>query len=336
MPIKVGIVGLGWAGQQHTKVLASLPEAKIVAFADLDPERVAAFADQHGARAYGHWKDMLGGEPELDAVILATPAQVRLEPIEAIAARKIALFCEKPPALDVATALKAADAIRRAGIINSVGFQYRWAPPAQRMRELIAGRPRLFARIAVAWPVFDWVRDGLAPSHLYSKAKSGGPLIEQGIHFQDVLRYITEDEPLCLHAMAELGRTQPREGRDSEDTTLVLARHQSGMLSTHVQNWSHSRTILQLQIVGDDFDLTWNIANGELSGTLAGEPLREALTGDPHSEEMHGFVSAVARREQAIIRSSYLDACWSLAACEAAALSISTGLPQMVLPVAGD
>jgi predicted dehydrogenase len=330
MTIKVGVVGLGWPGQQHTKVLASIPGVEVAAFADLDGERTAAFAKEYGARGYGHWKDMLEGESRLDAVILATPAKVRLEPIEAVAARGIALFCEKPPALDLATGLKAAEAVRRADIINSVGFQYRWAPQAERTRELIAGRPRLFARLAVAWPVFDWVSKGQAPSILYSKAASGGPMIEQGIHFQDILRYVTQDEPVVVQATAELGRTQPIQGRDSEDSTVVVARHASGMLSTHVQNWSHTGTLLQMQIVGDDFDLTWDIATGEITGGVAGRPVNEKPEGDCYLEEIHGFVRAVAQHDQNIVRSDYLDACKTLAVCEAAARAVLTGAAQQV------
>lgn len=328
MSLQVGIVGLGWAGQKHTESLAGLEGVKIAAFADLAEDRLKKFAGQHGARAYTHWQQMLDAERNLDAVILASPAQVRLEPIRAIAARGLALFCEKPPALDLAAARKAAALIRKAGVLNSVGFQYRWSPLAGKMRDLIEGRPLLFARIVVAWPVFDWVRSGHAPRHLYRKDLCGGPLIEQGIHFQDALRFITRDEPVAVQGLADPGRIHPVEGRDCEETTALLLRHASGMVTSHIHNWSHQAKLLQLQIVGHKFDLTWQMEGAvRLFGAVEGQPIDETSTADPYLEEIRGFIAAVRKKDQSLIRSSYADACQTLAVCAAATRAIAGGKP---------
>ncbi|MBM4436512.1 MAG: Gfo/Idh/MocA family oxidoreductase [Actinobacteria bacterium] len=282
MPLNVGVVGLGSPVRRHAQTLQAIPEARVVAVADLDATRVAVHGGQYGARGYGDWSAMLAGKPALDAVILATPAHVRLAPIEAISARKIALFCVKPPALDLAAARAAARAFARSGIINSVGVQFRWSPTAGRLRDLIAARPRLFARLVVAWPVFEWAKNGRASPMLWREADCGGPLVEQGIHYQDVLRYVTGDEPLAVQAMTELGRTISDAARDCEDTTALLVRHASGMLSTHIHNWSHRGRVMELQVVGEDFELTWRMAQGEvLTGTVEGAAVEERHAADP-------------------------------------------------------
>lgn len=326
MKLKIGVVGLG-IGAVHVSSLDKIPEAQIVALADLDAERVQQFADERGARAYADWQSMLEGETELDAIILATPAKIRLEPIRAIAERGIALFCEKPPAVDLKSALEIRDIIESAGILNTVGFMYRWSPLALRMKELIAGRPRLFARGVVAWPVLDWVVSGAAPKSLYSKAACGGPLIEQAIHYQDVLRYITGDEPVSVHAIANLSTLLPPEGRDCEETTAYILRHESGMLSNHIHNWSHKGTVMQIQVVGDTYDLTWNMNHGDmkLTGTIDGESIHEASDSEYYFSEIVGFVNAVQQKDQSLIRSSYADACQSMAVCEAATNAVTSG-----------
>jgi predicted dehydrogenase len=334
MSVKIGVVGLG-IGALHVRSLARIPDAKMVAFADLDEARVRKFAEEHGARGYADWGAMLEGESELDAVILATPAKVRLEPIRAICGRGLALFCEKPPAVNLQAALEIRDIVENAGVLNAVGFMYRWSPLADRMREIIAGRPRLFARGVVAWPVFDWVLTGSAPKNLFRKDGCGGPLIEQAIHYQDVLRYITGDEPVTVHAMAELGTLIPREGRDCEETTAYLLRHASGMLSTHVHNWSHKGTVMEIQIVGDNYELTWHMTHEamKLTGTVDGEALDEPCGSEYYFDEMAGFVRAVKQGDQSIIRSSYADACRTLAVCEAGTEAIASGsavaIPQL-------
>ena len=324
--VKVGIVGLG-IGALHVESLKSVPQAKLIAVADLDPARGEKFAAETGARPYLNWQAMLDGEPELEAVILATPAVVRMDPIRAICERKLGLFCEKPPAVNLAEGLRISEVISNAGIINSVGFMYRWAPLAVRMRELIAGRPRLFARGLVAWPVLDWVRTGSAPKSLYSKAACGGPLIEQAIHYQDVLRFITGDEPTQVQAMSELGVMFDQNGRDCEETTAYVLRHQSGMLSNHIHNWSYSGTLMQIQIVGPDYDLLWYMNHHamKLVGNIDGQAIDETCESEYYRWELEGFVKAVGAGDQSIIRSSYADACRSLAVCEAATTAVSTG-----------
>jgi predicted dehydrogenase len=278
---------------------------------------------------------LLQAEPNLDAVFVTADAATRLEPIRAVCDHGLALFCEKPPALDLSTAQEISHLIQHAGIINSVGFQYRWSAAATRMRELISARSPLFARMVVAWPVFDWVRDGKAPTRLYDKSVCGGPIIEQAIHYQDVLRYITSDEPVHVHAMAAIGRTQPIEGRDSEETTILTAHHASGMLSTHVHNWSHTEALLQLQLVGNEFDLTWHIHEGEhITGRLDGEDVDERYETDCYVEEIRGFVAAVASDDRTLIRSTYADASQTLAVCEAAAHAVETGQGHKVKRIA--
>jgi predicted dehydrogenase len=320
----VAVVGLGWPGRQHTETLAQLPDVKIAAFADFNAARVAAHAREYNARGYADWRALLAGEDDLQAVILATPAAVRAEPIAALAERGIALFCEKPPAMDSATGRRIAAIIERAGILNSVGFQYRWARLAERFRELIAGRPRLFARIVVAWPILEAPTRGGSPT-LYHKAGCGGPLIEQGIHFQDVLRYITGDEPVNVRALAEHGSFGPGIDRDCEETTLLMLRHASGMLTSHVHNWSHHGNLLQLQIVGVDFDLTWHMQFEErLCGKVGDETIDESTPFTAYADEIHGFIEAVRANDQSLIRSSYADACRSLAVCEAAAQAVES------------
>jgi predicted dehydrogenase len=326
MSVKIGVIGLG-IGAVHVDSLSKISDAKMVAFADLDEVRVNQFAAKHGAQGYTDWRAMLEGESELDAMILATPARIRLEPIRAICERNIALFCEKPPAMNLQEALQIRDIIENAGILNTVGFMYRWSPLADKMREFIAGRSRLFARTMVAWPVFDWVFAGNAPQNLFQKSGCGGPLIEQAIHYQDVLRYITGDEPVAVQAMAEIGNLIPQEVRDCEETTAYLLRHKSGMLSTHVHNWSHKSTLMEIQVVGDCYNLTWQMAGNSmrLTGNWEGKKIDESYESQCYFQEMEGFVQAVKQHDQSIIRSSYADTCQTLAVCEAGNKAIISG-----------
>lgn len=94
--IKVGIVGVGKiARDQHIPSIAANPDFELVAVASLSDAKV------EGAKTYRTIEEMLAGSPELDAVSLCTPPQVRRAgALAAIAAGKH-VFLEKPPGATV-------------------------------------------------------------------------------------------------------------------------------------------------------------------------------------------------------------------------------------------
>ncbi len=103
------------------------------------------------------------------------------------------------------------------------------------------------------------------------------------------------------------------------------------MLSTHVHNWSHTEALLRIQIVGDEFDLTWPISEGEkLVGQLDGAAVNETFEADPYVEEIAGFIAAVAANDPTRLRSPYPDACQTLAVCVAATQALTIGESQDV------
>ena len=60
---------------------------------------------------------------------MCTPPGTHPEIVEAAAAAGKAVVCEKPLAADYAGALRAADAVQRAGVLGAIGFDYRRLRP---------------------------------------------------------------------------------------------------------------------------------------------------------------------------------------------------------------
>jgi predicted dehydrogenase len=306
-------------GAVHADHVAQIPAARLVAVADPREDRRLAIATRHGVAAYRDWTEMLEAERGLDVLILATPPTIRRGPVSAACELRLALYCEKPPANEMAEARELTAAVERSKILNTVGFQYRWSPLADAMRSLVDGQSLSFARLLMAWPVFSWIAAGDAPRELLSRALSGGPMLSQGIHLQDVLRYITGDEPLEVAMWDGREATGDTFDDDSEETLALVAKHESGMLSTHIHNWSYRGTLAELQLVGPDLDLTWHIEDRpRLIGQLQGKPVRKTSTVDMRRRALEGFVTAVGDGRQDLLRSPFRDACHSLAVCIAA------------------
>lgn len=144
--IGVGVIGFGWLGQAHSRSLLRIPtlfaerhyDPELVACSDALPARVDEAVASFGfKRASADWQTVID-DPDVDVVFIAAPNMLHVELVEAAARAGKAVFCEKPVGGAPRDVAEAASAAREAGVINGVGYNYRWAPLVQYARELIA------------------------------------------------------------------------------------------------------------------------------------------------------------------------------------------------------
>jgi predicted dehydrogenase len=143
--IGIGVIGFGWMGQAHSRsylrIPMHFPEAEImprlVIVADNVPARAElAHANFGFERATTEWQAVID-HPDVDVVTITAPNKMHREIAIAAAAAGKAIFCEKPvgEAPEVTAVIE--HAARVAGVITGVGFNYRWAPVVQYLKELI-------------------------------------------------------------------------------------------------------------------------------------------------------------------------------------------------------
>ena len=101
-PLRVGVVGLGWAGQQHLAAYHSHPGTQVVALAGLEDGPRAKLARKYAIEhAVADWKDLLKVEG-LDAVSVCVPTFLHAPIAIAALKRGAHVLSEKPMALDAA------------------------------------------------------------------------------------------------------------------------------------------------------------------------------------------------------------------------------------------
>jgi len=142
--IGVGVVGLGWMGRVHTssyrRVLEHFPHLglvpRLVVGADVSAER-RAHAERVGfERTADDWRAVVE-DRAVEAVSITLPNAMHREvALAAIEAGKH-VWVEKPVGRGIEDTVAVADAARRAGVLNAVGFCYRFAPAVQHARALI-------------------------------------------------------------------------------------------------------------------------------------------------------------------------------------------------------
>jgi predicted dehydrogenase len=105
--VRTGVVGVGFMGRLHGRLLTELPNAEVAGVVDARPEVAAQVAEEMDTRAYPSVESLVEGAGDLDAVVVATPEPEHRAAVEAAAARGCAVFVEKP----IASNLRDADAM---------------------------------------------------------------------------------------------------------------------------------------------------------------------------------------------------------------------------------
>jgi predicted dehydrogenase len=250
----VAVVGFGWMGRVHTQAYARVPHhfpglslrPELVAVADEVPGRAEEAAAQYGfAAAHRDWREV-AADPRVQAVSIAAPNFLHREIGLAMAEAGKHIWIEKPVGLTAEDARAVSDAVTKAGVQGTVGFNYRNAPAVAAARELIASgeigtvthvRIRLFSDYA-AHP------EG-ALTWRYERERGGsGVLGDLASHGVDLARFLlgeiealTADTAIFLPRRARptgatAGHTRATGGElgpvENEDYVSCLLRFASG------------------------------------------------------------------------------------------------------------
>jgi predicted dehydrogenase len=136
--LRVGVVGCGYWGSKHVRVLHSLDSVERVAVVDPNPERALQLARNFPAmESYATLEEAL---PHLDAVIIATPPSTH-RPLALMAiAAGVHVMVEKPLATTSADARLMLEAAKAAGVVLMVGHTFEYHSAVWKLREMVQGR----------------------------------------------------------------------------------------------------------------------------------------------------------------------------------------------------
>ncbi len=135
--INAAIVGLGWWGRTLVESVQGSDFIRFVAGATrtVSPE-VTAFAETHRLRITESY-DALLQDSNVQAVVLCTPHSMHSAQVIAASKAGRHVFCEKPFALTKADAEAAVDATHKAGVALGLGYNRRFHPEMNKLRERI-------------------------------------------------------------------------------------------------------------------------------------------------------------------------------------------------------
>lgn len=204
--------------------------AEVAAVMSSSAARAADYAKANGIPKAYDTLDALLADPKVDAVYISTTNELHKEQTLAAAAAGKHVLCEKPLALSVADARQMVEGCRNAGVVLGTNHHLRNAASHRAMRAAIkAGR----IGTPLAARVFHAV---YLPPHLQGwritrPEAGGGVMLDITVHDVDTLRFVLDDDPVEVTALAQSGGMA---AAGLEDAAMAVFRFGSGLIAqTH-------------------------------------------------------------------------------------------------------
>ena len=262
-----GIVGTGVIAAIHADAISLLPDARLVAVTDVAADAATAFAAAHGCAAEPDLGALLA-RPDVEVVCVCVPSGLHAAVgVQAAQAGKH-LVVEKPIDVSLEAADRLIDAARAAGVALTVISQHRFDPDLVELRRLLddgALGPLVLGEASTKWYRAQAYYNSAAWRGTY--AMDGGSLMNQGVHYVDLLRW-------CMGPAAEVTAVCATQAHqiEVEDTALGIVRFASGAVGTILSSTAAFPGFPQrLEITGTNGTVT--VADGRIVGrALAADP----------------------------------------------------------------
>ena len=143
-PLNIGLVGCGFMGRTHSNGYKRVNDFFDVEYRPVlkaacsrSEDAVKAFAEKWQYESVEtDWRKLIA-RPDIDAVDICTPNNTHAEIAIAAAEAGKMVLCEKPLSMDLVDGQQMVDAIEKAGVANTVWYNYRRAPAVTLAKQFI-------------------------------------------------------------------------------------------------------------------------------------------------------------------------------------------------------
>jgi UDP-N-acetylglucosamine 3-dehydrogenase len=306
--LKMAVVGVGFWGRNHVRVLSELPEVEIVAVCDVDREKAEMVSEKYSLKTYTDSRRMYRKE-ELDAVTLCVwSTMLSQETLKALKAGKHVLV-EKPMAGSAKEAKRVLDLAEARNLHLTVGFIERFNPAVRHLKEAIEKGEIGSSVSATVKRVSKWPE----------RIGDIGVVKDTAIHDLDIVRYIFDEDPVAVYARA--GNLRHEAYEDYAQIMLTFSGGKSAFLEA---NWLTPYKIRKLTVTGSEAIISLDYITQEMTIETSGQTLTPRYEWEePLKLELQHFVEFVLNNKEPLV--SGLDGLKALKIAEAALKSAAKG-----------
>lgn len=260
--VRIGIIGAGAVSDYHHVPGVNIdPRAELVSVCDPNEELLAKRQAEWGPVKTTTKFEEMAADPDVDAVVIATPNFTHKEIALACIAGGKHVMCEKPLGLNFAESAEMYRAARDKGVRHMTAFTYRFAPSMRYVKHLVAsgalGEPRHFrSQRFLEWPETSW------GWRQYKKLAGAGDLFDMTIHRIDFAQDLMGPVKSVCGAVAQfVPRDKTADGESCEpsevdDWSSLIGQFENGAVGV----WEGST--LMKGYHNDGFGYEWAEVNG--------------------------------------------------------------------------
>lgn len=321
--IDIAVVGLGKMGLSHFSMVNAHPDTNTVA-CDATGFLVDVLAKNTETTFHKDYQKMLDSI-SLDAVVIATPSRLHDGMVRAALERDISVFCEKPFTLDPDEGQRLADLAEGKGLINQVGYHYRYVGAFREMKRILdsGALGRVTHVLAEAYgPVV--LREN-KKSWRTQKSEGGGCLYDYAAHPLNLLNWYF-GRPTKVSGSV-LNSIYSKDIDDEVFSTLQFENGPTAQLSVNWSDESHRKMSTKISMIGTngrlfadrqecqlylreevsdlpEYNKGWNV---KYTTELTEDPWFY-LRGEEYSGQLDDFVSAVKNNSGAASENNFRSA----------------------------
>ncbi|MEM3013672.1 MAG: Gfo/Idh/MocA family oxidoreductase [Candidatus Bathyarchaeia archaeon] len=306
--LRVAVVGVGFWGRNHVRVLSELPNVELRAICDVDQQKTKMIAEKYDLNAYTDSSKLYKNE-DIDAVTLCVwSTRLSKEALIALRAGKHVLV-EKPMAKSSVEAKKIIELANSKNLLLTVGFIERFNPAVRRLKEAIAeGKIGTLVsatiRRVTKWP---------------ERIGDVGVVKDTAIHDIDMARFIFDEDPISVYARA--GNLRHTKFEDYAQIMLSFSNGKSAFLEA---NWLTPYKIRKLTITGSEAIINLDYITQEMTIETLGQTLTPRYeVEEPLKLELKHFVECVQNEKKPLVTG--IDGFKAIKIAEAALKSAISG-----------
>lgn len=256
--LKLGIIGLGYIGQIHLRHCRKIPNAEVLAAADVSAKALKNAKKSGVKKTFTSYSELLK-DPEVEGVIIGLPTHLHLPCVREAAEAGKAIFLEKPMARNVGEAKEILSISEKNSVKLMMGYPMRFNKEFINVKKsmekgLLGEVENAHATFISTGPFFHRAEGHIpvpVPDWWFNKELTGGGvLVDLGSHMINLMRWYFGE---IIDIKGYFGH---RFNMDFEDSAMCLAKFESGTVGLINVGWFSQQYALKLDFFGSVKNIT--------------------------------------------------------------------------------
>jgi UDP-N-acetylglucosamine 3-dehydrogenase len=307
--VKIGIIGVGGWGKNHSRVLHDF--GVLTSICDMDKTKAKDMGTRYNVNYYGSMDDMINSE-SLDACLVCTPTKTHYPVSKKLMEKGINVFVEKPLSYLSKECEEMIQIAKKNKVSLTCGYIERFNPAVQDVKKILS--EKIYGELLM----IEFHRENRMPLHI----KDVGIIYDTAVHDIDTAIYLFGTNPQVVFARA--GKIF----HSFEDFCNIMLGFGKDRVAVISSNWITPKKVRNFSAVCTDAIINGDFIRQEITieDSLSTTTPRRVNLVEPLSLELRNFLDVIeGKRDHTEVSAEEATNVTKIA--EAALLSSNTGAP---------